>query len=282
MAMLTGYFDAAGDNNARHAITVGGYLAPARSWSRFRRDWQRVLDESEISIFHMTDFMAGRGPFEKWRGRLDAQATLLGRLAGVIERHVHFSPATTVLLDDWRAVNRDYRLKECKATPYCLAAFKVIDKSIQWIKREHPHDSLDRFVFEEGDTGFGDLRAWMDWVREVAPSGSLDAIYPVSRSKALQPLQAADFAAWEQRYAAVKRVQALELDYRPSMASLLKVKHQWGVTSRDNIVEISERFGIPSRVAGQRPSQRETAKWRPAPFAALKASRSKRNGRGPA
>ncbi|HEX6973650.1 MAG TPA: hypothetical protein VF147_04575 [Vicinamibacterales bacterium] len=280
--MLAGYFDAAGDNSAEHAITVGGYLAPCRSWSRFRRDWQRVLDQHGIAVFHMTDFMAGRPPFGKWRDRPQDQMALLELLARVIIRHTHFSAATTVLLDDWRTVNKEYSLKECRATPYCMAAFKVIDKSIQWIKREHPHDAIHEFGFEAGDIGFGDLLAWMDWVRELAPKGSLDAVAPVRKPKTLQPLQAADFASWEQRYTAVKRAQGLEWDFRPSMASLLKVEHEWGVTKKENIIELCERFGVPKRDPSCRLSQRERATWRPAPFAARKRAlqASKRLPRG--
>ena len=273
MAMLSGYFDAAGDNSAEHAITVGGYVAPVRSWSRFRRDWRRVLDRHGIDVFHMTDFTAGQSPFEEWRGREDAQMRVLEQLAKVIGAHAHYSLSTTVLLDDWRAINRDYRLKECRATPYALAAFSVINKSIQWIKRQHPHDPLKEFVFEAGDVGYGDLLSWMDWVREVAPRGSLDSVYPVARPKSLEPLQAADFAAWEQRHAAVNRARNEEWDFRASMAALLRVPHDWGMTRQDSLTEICERFGIPQRDPSQRPSQREVSKWRPAPLAKLKQKR---------
>jgi hypothetical protein len=67
MAMQTGHFDAAGDNAAPDAVTVGGYMSPVRNWSRFRRDWRKVLDPIGIGEFHMTDFIAGEGDFKAWK-----------------------------------------------------------------------------------------------------------------------------------------------------------------------------------------------------------------------
>jgi hypothetical protein len=165
MALLIGYFDAAGYNRGARAVTVGDYVAPARSWSRFRRDWRNVLNPLGIEIFHMTDFMAGQGDFVGWKQKPIAQDALLNKLARVTVRHAHFCPSTTVLLDDWRAVNQEYALKECHATPYALAAFKVISKSIDWIGKEHAHDTLHEFVFEDGDAGRGDLLHFVNWVR---------------------------------------------------------------------------------------------------------------------
>jgi hypothetical protein len=36
MAMLTGYFDASGDNSAGDAVTVGGFMASVSEWRMFR------------------------------------------------------------------------------------------------------------------------------------------------------------------------------------------------------------------------------------------------------
>ena len=173
-------------------------MAPVRNWSRFRRDWRKVLDPLGIGEFHMTDFIAGERDFKAWKDKPERQMQVVKRLIAVIKRHSHFSPATTILLRDWNVLNEKYRLKECRATPYAIASVGVINKSIQWIRKEHPHEALREFVFEHGDRGQGDLMFIMDQVRKRAPE--LAGIFPQFKPKSLEPLQACDLAAWEQRY----------------------------------------------------------------------------------
>ena len=136
--MLTGFFDAAGDNRSLDAITVGGYVAPVRNWSKFSRDWRGLLQSEGLDDFHMTDFVAGARGFSKWKGQPDKQMKYLQKLVKVVRRNAHFSPATTIILKAWHALNEKYRLKECHATPYAIASVGVINKSIQWLKRDQP------------------------------------------------------------------------------------------------------------------------------------------------
>ena len=266
MAMLTGYFDAAGDNSDKYAVTVGGYVAPAHSWRRFRRDWRKVLDSLNITDFHMTDFVACRGDFSEWKGREGEQMAVLVLLSKVIVRNAHYSPASTVLLEDWRTVNREYTLKECHATPYCLAAFSSIDKAVRWIGRERGNETIKEFAFEQGDTGFGDLLHFMTWMRKAVAPGTLDSIHPVPKPKSLEPLQAADFAAWEQRYVASRRLTGQLGSIRDSLRELMKVKNDWGVIDQPKLLEYCEWLGVPKRTSSTRLSQKERARWRPVPM----------------
>jgi len=144
--MLTGFFDAAGNNQSPDAITVGGYMAPVRSWSKFSRDWRSVLNAEGIDVFHMTDFMDRERDFKTWKNQPERQRKFLQTLAKIVKRHVHFCPASTIILRDWHRLNAQYRLKECHATPYAIASVGVINKSIQWLKRDHPHDAMDRQI----------------------------------------------------------------------------------------------------------------------------------------
>jgi hypothetical protein len=265
MAMLTGYFDAAGDNSGQHAVTVGGYIAPVRSWSRFRRDWRRELGPHGISEFHMTDFIAGEKEFAQWKDRPVEQMALLRKLARVIRAHAHYSPATTVLLDDWRVVNKDYMLKEYSVTPYAIAAYSTIVKAIKWVGLERRADTFLEFVFEDGDTGRGDFLRFMDWTRE-ATRNKIDPAYPVFKPKSLEPIQAADFVCWEQRYVATKKALGNYTALRDSLAVLLKVDHSWGLIHRTKLIEYCDWLAVPKRTASAHVSQKERARWRPEPL----------------
>ena len=77
-----------------------------------------------------------------------------------MERNVYKAFSEAVLLDDWRAVNENYQLEESRCTPYALGGFFIMDRTIRWWGKKHPHDSMTNFVFEEGDKNKGDFM-WM-------------------------------------------------------------------------------------------------------------------------
>jgi hypothetical protein len=186
----------------------------------------------------------------------------LQKLVKVVRRNAHFSPATTIILKDWHALNEKYRLKECHATPYAIASVGVINKSIQWLKRDHPHDSLTEFVFEEGDNLQGDLMFFMDHVRKRIPD--LSGIYPQFKSKSLEPLQACDFVAWEQRAVVKKRLANRYDQVRDSLRALIGLRKDWGVSDQRTLEDWIKDMDVPLRSAPM--TRREIGKWRPKPL----------------
>ena len=241
MTQIVGYFDAAGDNASGDAVTVGGCVFTARSSSRLKRDWRTVLDPVNIEVFHMTDFLAGRKAFAEWRGRTGEQGRVVRDLARVIKRHAHFAPASTVMLKDWEELNNEYRLKECRATPYAIAAISVISKTLQWIKREHPNDEVKQFTFEEGDRNQGDFTWFVDFVVSKARK-TLMPVRPVFEAKSVAQLQAADLMLWEQRNVVVKRLRGEMVEVRESLKILLPFAESWGLMNRARIQEWAERL----------------------------------------
>jgi hypothetical protein len=188
--------------------------------------------------------------------------TFLKSLAKLVRRNAHFSPATTIVLKDWHELNRKYRLKECHATPYAIASVGVINKSIQWLKRDHPHDVLTEFVFEQGDNLQGDLMFFMDLVRRRVPN--LAGIYPQFKPKSLEPLQACDFVAWEQRDVVKKKLENRYERIRESLQELFTLKRDWGVSDKGTLEAWINDMEVPLRSTPM--SKREVGKWRPKPL----------------
>ncbi|MGE0863355.1 MAG: hypothetical protein AB7P34_05565, partial [Vicinamibacterales bacterium] len=252
MALLTSYFDASGDNAGTHGVTVGGYVSDVRAWGRFSVRWREVLDEYGIEHFHMTDFVAGGKGFERFRKKPDLQAEVLGKLARVVRKNVRKSFATSILLEDWRAANQVYRLKECHATPYAICSLSVISNSLLWIggvvregRRRAGHEFTE-FVFEEGDNGQGDFK-WLMNVTKKLGGGKLDAIYPVFKPKTLLPLQSCDFAAWEKRRVIKEHLDRVDAPPRESLDELLKIPHQWGVIDKHARLKYANWLCVPKR-----------------------------------
>lgn len=264
MALVTSYFDASGDNASGHALTVGGFVSDVKKWGRFTTEWREELDSQGITDFHMTDFMACAQGFDKFRGRQELQAEILTNLIKIIKKNVRKSFATTILLDDWKAVNAEYRLKECHATPYAMASLSVLNRSLMWIGRPHKpvrkrsHHDFTEFVFEEGDNGQDDFR-WIMNETKRRGKGKLDSIYPIFRPKTLLPLQCCDFAAWEKRSAVKNLINDIPVAFRDSLEGLMKVPHEWGVIDQAVLAEYARWLGVPKR---DEPFDRKT--WKPA------------------
>ena len=46
--------------------TIAGYVSESYRWSRFEREWQKVLDAEGIEFFHMKDYAHKRGVYADW------------------------------------------------------------------------------------------------------------------------------------------------------------------------------------------------------------------------
>jgi hypothetical protein len=167
-------------------LSVGGFVSDVRAWTRFEKRWREALDEAGIKHFHMTDFVSGAKGFEQYKNRPDRQAKVLAKLCHIIRKNTRKSIATTVVLDDWRTVNGDYYLKECRLSPYAIAAFAVMQKAVPWIGRARKGHTFTEFVFEQGDTGQGDFKWLIDeLLRTATPNDRevLEASIPSSSQK---------------------------------------------------------------------------------------------------
>jgi hypothetical protein len=270
MAVVTSYYDASGDESDLQAITVGGFIGDVGAWNRFSGRWPEALKVHGITVpFRMTSFINGTPGFERFKDRPDLQTTVLRDLVKVINRHTRISVSSTVLTEDWKAINREYRLKECHCTPYAVAAFAVINKSIRWIGKKKL--KFIEFVFEEGDAGRDDFEWLSNDIIRRRPD-ALEAMRPRFDSKALPPLQCADLAVWEQRNVVRERLKGVlsakpvHRDQRPVIRRLLARPNDWGIMTRLRIADWASRsVGVPKRSEAW---DRKT--WRPFPPLARK------------
>jgi hypothetical protein len=78
------------------------------------------------------------------------------------------------------------------------------------------------------------------------------SVKPDFEGKELAPLQAADFAMWEQLHVEKRLIKepAIPLALRPSFQELLGIKRQWGVMNYDGLLRFCADFEI--RGAGSR------------------------------
>ena len=144
-----------------------------------------------------------------------------------------------------------FQLTESHCTPYALASFYAMDRTIRWWGRKHGRDEMTEFVFEEGDKNKGDFM----WMMEQIIRGDrrrFEKVAPVFKRKELVALQAADLVGWTMRRAMkVERTNVRERSIPPAVLEALvgvrHIPHLAGYLDRDKLMKFCENFGVPRR-----------------------------------
>ncbi len=220
--MLTVYCDAS-VKKADEVISLWGYVAPAEKWESFDRSWKSVLGEFGVEYFHMKEFAHSNGPYKPWKGRENKRRDFLSKLIAVIGANVSYGVGASVPMGMYNEADTAYQISE-HMHPYALCGAICIDFILKWQDVHHLKNEPLEFVFEAGDEGRGHLIHWTKELTDREPT--------FKRMKEATPLQAADFAVYEE-YRGVKKGEIDDLDrivdgFRESGVQLLDAVPQGG------------------------------------------------------
>jgi hypothetical protein len=207
MAVCFAYFDVSGhpDEHAHREYTVGGLVAREGKWRWFDAKWKAVLDRYGVECFEASKMAHWSKPYSAWAladGSRDEPKRIryIRDLTRAIKTTVYKAFSHSVSLDDYDAVNAEYRLDElCK--PFGLCAAQIMRNVAIWMANAHPKDDV-LFIFEDGDADRGDLE-------RVLARRNLKAPYPpqfmpkrwknaAGTQCYLRPFEACDFWAYEE------------------------------------------------------------------------------------
>jgi hypothetical protein len=249
--MYTLYYDESGSPDDTIAVVVAGFVASDEQWKEFERNWNDTLKQFGVSLFHMREFAHSRGEFARWKDHLKVESQkqerqyFLGQLVGHILLRARRSFAHSVLMRDYREVNKEYLLSDGGITPYALCGRTCVARSSIWAQKYGIPESALQHVFEDGSIGKGDLRE-----RILRDKG----IAPVFKKKSeCVPLQAADLLAYEHllgdRDIFQKRIDNFEQLRFPlrKLQSLLYEPLDWGTYQRKELEDFCKNAGIPRR-----------------------------------
>ena len=195
--MLTGYFDESQD--AKYLV-LAGYIAPARSWVRFEREWRKVLAEFGIDYFHMKDYAHSRRSFEGWPE--SRRVALMNLLAFVIQSRVEWPISIVLSLDDYYAVVPP-GFQQQVYDPYFLCLWSCILMAFRCYRGEQLSGRALHFIFDD-KSGFNTRAQKIIQSCRNLPSFTTEQkqfLGPLTFAddKQLNPLQAADLFAYEVR-----------------------------------------------------------------------------------
>jgi hypothetical protein len=249
MVMLhSAFFDASGHPNQHKVMTVAGYAASVEQWKSFEKRWREILKKYGVTAFHMTDFASSGGEFVGWKGPAHSKRRkdFTEELSLCIEQNVSKAFRASVIVDDYNAVDKIYRLSEKLGRPYAACGLMCIFNFDMWAKI-NGLDTLQCF-FEDGDKDKGSLEKKAQQIWAKTPQ-LLPVFLP--KQRAIQ-FEAADFAGWKFRNSLTNALAAdhtLEKGKRllESVAALRRVSAQAGVMDRNALTKFCEIYSIARR-----------------------------------
>lgn len=192
--MLTAYFDDSNTSPNQKVAVVAGYLGSVSQWERFRHRWAALLEEFEIEITHRTDLQNLKKDFSTWdEQRRDA---FVSKAYGIINRFTYVPIGAAVSTEDFNAIVPKH-MKTVLGGVYGFCAYVCVSYITEWCNRHNYKDKI-QYVFEDGTYGRGQVN---EWFRVIIRSKELRERYLYGgisfQTKELEPLQAADFVAYD-------------------------------------------------------------------------------------
>lgn len=156
----------------------------------------------------------------------------MNELLWIIEDLVDYTAACSIYVDDYRYIDKDYRISEVMR-PYTLACLNCASSIVPWAKQNgHDRDELI-WVFEKGDEDQNDLRKRWDIAypnANVSPTFCKKKdFYPDKTTcRYIRPFEAADLIAYEhqQVHRLLEKKQGADL-YEDELRRPLQRMNKW-------------------------------------------------------
>jgi hypothetical protein len=188
--MFSAYFDASGTSDTR-VVTVAGFVSRLSKWERFEPAWRLILQSANprVTMFHMTDFVTSANGWEEWKsGKSTERAKLIEDLVVCIRKHTNKGFANSIQTAHYRIANAEYRIAEELGNAYAVASMGCLGGLKKWAAKNGIDYRKVLVIFEDGDTGQGEM------IAKVRSEG-YNAV-PQSK-KAVRAFDACDLVAWK-------------------------------------------------------------------------------------
>lgn len=227
MAIFGGYYDTGGTQSIGRVIVSAGVVAQVPAWDEFDIEWLDVMRRYGVTSVHAKELKEWKGDLASWPlkdGRRDEQRRigLLSELVAVAARHTEQAFVRVVALEDYRALEERYFVKE-RYSPYTLAQLSCLVHSQEWLQEKHAPatDHKWRAIIEAGDDGQGQFEAVCRASLKYMPAFECKK---APNGEDITPLALADLIAYEHHrlYAetTARRAQVPRTEWRAILRSL--------------------------------------------------------------
>jgi hypothetical protein len=129
-SVFNSYFDESGTHDGSLIVSMAGLISSYDSWARLEIEWQRILNHRGIDVFHYTDFMARKEPYQyDWSNK--ERDTLMERLCTTISDNITVGIGISVFRDEYEQVLTPSLKAEFK-DPYFFCLFSCLHFFLTW------------------------------------------------------------------------------------------------------------------------------------------------------
>jgi hypothetical protein len=185
--------------------TVGGYLSTDVQWSKFRKEWRRILEAEGLDHFHMVDFHANKPPYGSWTKA--KRVDFLKSLHDIIRKRTSLSFATSVDIDGFE--NLTPQQQEALISPHAIAAKNCMKMVGVWAAQNIINHPVIGYIFEDGQPHKKQLRRLEDTFTDEDKWFFRMAFLNFGKKKEMNPLQSADVVAYESTKEIARKVNPL-------------------------------------------------------------------------
>lgn len=207
-------------------MSVAGYLWPFDNWQKLEKTWRRVLKDSGLDFFHMTDYATHEGLYKNWTPK--QHLAVITRLIESITNTATLGVSVAVAMDDYNQLDSEIKAKAHLRSPYLFAASWCMGRLARWLEDQGISETV-AYIFEAGDKGQGLLNQAVVKLSSSSTFRRTMRIYSVNfEEKRNRPsLQAADILAYETGKQTIRRLGFETRPIRKSLVALLQgVPHE--------------------------------------------------------
>jgi hypothetical protein len=239
MAFATVYFDDSGTHQESSIAVGAAFVSTVEQWKEFSRNWEEVKEKEGFKVFHMAEFAANHGEFEKWDNA--KRRRVLNRLCNIIRIRTQGGWATSVTKKAYDQVIVEPFREWAGRFHYTFCVRQCAGKVAKWRERQKPPASL-RYVFDRMSRGKGEIMSVLDRaIRGSEIESKTTGIKPLSgyafddKAEVL-PIQAADIYAWTMLQRMHHRLSRRKLSWIAELAfEQLGHLNHWGYFEEDNL-----------------------------------------------
>lgn len=206
MAMFSLYCDDSGtDQNSQWAIAAS-VIAPVHQWEKFCEEWREIAGDEGFTVFHMSDFVARRPPFDTpaWHDP-QKRDRVMRKLIGTIRCRTTCAFVSALEKSAYdTTVPADLKAnRHMGNNHYTFAVRMCMGRVIRWRYKFGRTDVPLQYVFDRVSKGKGEIDAVFNRALSESAEGSLrdmgltPAGWSFQDKAQFVPLQAADILAWE-------------------------------------------------------------------------------------
>lgn len=204
LVLFKAYVDDSSDERQEVVMVAGSFIGLSKQWSKFKRDWKRVLKANNLRYFRSTEYYSLRGEFEQFRDRLkfpepsgrEKAKRARDDLHNVVERNGIAGLASCIPIPLYKELREaDPKAQSLGRTVFEVSLRSLFRETCKSIRAEFEHSHQVAFICDDGPESRGIQESYLNFKERHPVESEMIVSLVTADDKKVLPLQAADLMA---------------------------------------------------------------------------------------